>query len=133
MTAPSSYKGKFEAADQFKSAVVSFTKALTGNYPVMRFQKAGRIVGAYFFPMDSSSGTNLLQVGIRNGGNAAGGTIQTAPQSTGTVVAGSANALAVATDGKEIYAEGDFVVANITTTIAPTNVVIQIDYVIDNQ
>jgi hypothetical protein len=128
------YKSTFEPADSVKQLVVSYDVPVAGNIPVMRFPSAGRVIGAYVVSKYSSSGTNVLIVGLKNGGDtlAGVGTIITATTNTGTVIAGSAYQLAVATDGKEQFATGDWLVLNITNVMTPNaGFTVSIDYHLD--
>lgn len=131
MTQPTSYKGLIESLSEIKSLTVNFDRAVSGTWPALRFPAAGRVLGAYVFADVAASGTNQIQVGLINGGVTGVGTITTAPQSNGTILAGSAYSLAVSTVGPEIYAAGELCMLNITTLNATTDVTVQIDYHID--
>jgi hypothetical protein len=127
----SSYRNKYEPADAIKSVVVSYDDAVSQTVAALRFPNAGRVVGAYLYASESSSGTNLIQAGLKNIGVNREGTIVTAPLTNGTVLAGSSYALGVATDGKEAYLGGEMLGLQIVTTMTKTNIDVQIDYIID--
>src|SRR5437588_7294297 len=123
--------GPYEPKDSVKTTHIVYDVPVSRDTPIFRFPVGGRVVGAYFTSGFASSGTNLLQVGLRNGGPGGVGTVQTAPQSTGTVVAGSAYQLAVATTGPEVFQQGDWLLLNVTTLLAQTDAIVQIDYHLD--
>lgn len=118
----------YEGRGEIKSVTPSYDIPTSQKVPCFRFPSAGRVVAAYFTATNASSGTNLLQVGLRNGGVTGAGTIITAPQSSGTVLAGSAYTLTVATGGPEVYAAGEWVLLDVTTTEPVTGLIAQIDY-----
>jgi hypothetical protein len=125
------FKNSYEPPDSVKSMVVHYDQALSQTVPALRFPNAGRVLGAYLFSDVSSSGTNLLQAGLKNGGATGAGTIQTAPLTNGTVIAGSAYALTINTGGPEIYQAGELCMLQVTTTMANTDFKVQIDYHLD--
>lgn len=131
---PVSYGDRFESADSIKQLVVSYDVPVTGNQPVMRFPSAGRVVGAYIVSQYGSAGTNVLLVGLKNGGNVLGGigTIVVAPTNNGTVISGSAYQLTVATDGKEQFKTGEWLVLNVANVMTPNSgFTLSIDYHLD--
>lgn len=134
MTQPTarSSDGSFESTGDVKTIVVNYDRAVTQNIPVLKFPGAGRIVSASISGEASSSGTNVIQVGLINGGVAASGTIQTAALSSGTLTVGTPVSMTVATDGKQNYAAGEWAVLQIVTANAITDVQVQIDYRVDN-
>lgn len=111
-----------------KSTVVHIDRAVSGHYPALRFPLKGHVIGAYVFADAAASGTNLVQVGLINGGVTGAGTIITAAQTSGTLVAGSAYSLTISTGGPDVYDVGELCMLNLTTTDSPTDVAVQIDY-----
>jgi hypothetical protein len=92
------------------------------------------VLGAYLVAKYSSSGTNTLRVGLVNGGNVLGGigTIVVAPTNNGTVIAGSAYQLTVATDGPERFNQGDWLCLNVAAVMSPNGGFdVTIDYHLD--
>jgi hypothetical protein len=131
---PTSYQGIFESTDEVNTVTISYDTPVPGNMPVMRFPSAGRVVGAWISSQYSSSGTNVLLVGLKNGGNTLGGigTVVTAPTNNGTVLAGSVYQLVVALDGKEQFAAGDWIVLNVANVMTPNaGFTLSLDYNLD--
>jgi hypothetical protein len=124
--------GRFYSPSEIKSVVVNFDQAVTGKWPALKFPVSGRVLSAtLFINNEVSSGTNLLLAGLRNGGVTGAGTIITAAQTSGTILAGSAYAMTVATNGPDAYAIGELAMLDITTTLSPTDLSVQIDYLLD--
>jgi hypothetical protein len=131
---PQPYKDRVEPADSIKQLVVSYDAPVSGNIPIMRFPSAGRVLGGYIVSKYASAGTNVLVVGLKNGGNVLGGigTIVVAPTNTGTVLAGSAYQLVGAIDGSEQFKTGDWLVLNIVSVMTPNaGFSVSIDYHLD--
>ena len=120
--------GHYEGAGETKTVVVAYDIPSSKRIPAFRFPGKGRVLAAYFGAATSSSGTQLLQVQLLNGGVTGAGTIVTAPQTSGTVIGGSAYTLTVATGGPETYDTGEWVMLDVATTEPITGVTVQVDY-----
>jgi hypothetical protein len=128
------FKNIQEPLDSIKTVTISHDVPTIGTIPVLKWPGPGRVLGAYLVAKYSSSGTNVLRVGLIQGGNVLSGigTTVVAPTNNGTVIAGSAYQLAVSTQGPEIFAAGDWLCLNIPAGMTPNaGFDVTIDYHLD--
>lgn len=120
---PSQYRGQFESSESVKTVTISHDVPTIGTIPKVRWPGPGRVLGAYLVANYSSSGTNVLRVGLINGGNVLGGlgTTVIAPTNNGTVLAGSAYQLVVSTQGPEVFNAGDWLCLNVPAGMTPNS------------
>jgi hypothetical protein len=117
---------QFVGPAETKSVVVGVGQSTSGFYPAFKFPADGYLTGATLF----SNADQDVQVGLLNGGADGAGSAVSAPQSAGSMAAGSAYALSVTPGGPEAYAGGELVLVDLTTSGA-ADCELQIDYVID--
>jgi hypothetical protein len=117
--------------DQIKSIVVSYDDAVSQTVPALKMPVNGYVISATLFASESSSGTNVIQAGLKNGGPTGAGTAIVAALTNGTVLAGSAYALTIASNGPEVFSAGDLLMLQVVTTMVKTNIDVQVDYALD--
>ncbi|HWE81446.1 MAG TPA: hypothetical protein VG265_07335 [Gaiellaceae bacterium] len=131
MNAGQSKGQTYYAPKDTKSVVVNIDQAVNGSYPVLRFPARGYVQNAFIIGDVGTSGTNLMQASLINGGLDGSGTVITAPISRGTVLFGSAYTLTIDSSGPDSYNEGEWVMVKLTTSKTPTDLSVQVDFAIN--